>query len=318
MKKLTKFFNIYIVFMLVLFIVIYISSTQAKYTSNSTITDNINLSIGTYKLTLNPSGGTIDGKNSYEKAVSAGDNYGELPTPKRSGYTFDGWYTDVNAGNKVTSNMTISNVDTTIYAHWIPHKLTINYHANGATIIDWDDKKEDVSNKDIVVTQNEKYGYAFSNGQWGLYDSWRWNGKTGYVSEGGGWKIGINGVIKYSDSKAFDKAEDCAEYLGVLSEFEKGDVVVDLYPIWQANSYTITYDKNSDNAIGTTKTSNHTYDKAKKLTLNGFSRDGYIFLGWNESSDGTGNAYTDGEMVINLSSVRNGNVTLYAQWKLND
>ena len=47
-----------------------------------------------------------------------GTEVSELPTPKRTGYTFDGWYTDAECTdvNKVTS-LTISD-DTTLYAKW--------------------------------------------------------------------------------------------------------------------------------------------------------------------------------------------------------
>lgn len=45
-----------------------------------------------------------------------GSTVTDLPTPKRTGYTFDGWYT--KNGTKVTS-LTISE-DTTLYANWTP------------------------------------------------------------------------------------------------------------------------------------------------------------------------------------------------------
>ncbi len=118
MKKLTKFFNIYIVFMLVLFIVIYISSIQAKYTSNSTITDNINLSIGTYKLTLDLNGGTINHQTTYEKLFSSGEKYGNLPEPVMDGYKFQGWFTKKDGGEQIYKTDIIGQEDMTIYAHW--------------------------------------------------------------------------------------------------------------------------------------------------------------------------------------------------------
>lgn len=42
---------------------------------------------------------------------------GSLATPKRSGYTFDGWYNDASGGKKVTASSGISE-NTTFYAHW--------------------------------------------------------------------------------------------------------------------------------------------------------------------------------------------------------
>jgi uncharacterized repeat protein (TIGR02543 family) len=42
---------------------------------------------------------------------------GELPTPSRDGYTFDGWYTAAKGGDKVISSTTVTKAQT-LYAHW--------------------------------------------------------------------------------------------------------------------------------------------------------------------------------------------------------
>lgn len=86
-----------------------------------------------------------------------------------------------------------------------------------------------------------------------------------------------------------------------------------LYPYWTANTYTIKYDKNGGS--GTTSSSTHTYGTSKKLTANGFSRTGYTFLGWSQSSSATSATYTDNQSVLNLSSTNNDTITLYAVWK---
>ncbi len=43
--------------------------------------------------------------------------YGTLPTPTKTGYIFDGWYTSASGGTKVTSSSTVLS-NTTLYAHW--------------------------------------------------------------------------------------------------------------------------------------------------------------------------------------------------------
>jgi uncharacterized repeat protein (TIGR02543 family) len=43
---------------------------------------------------------------------------GTLPTPTRSGYAFDGWYTSATGGTNVSAN-TIVTSDIVYYAHWI-------------------------------------------------------------------------------------------------------------------------------------------------------------------------------------------------------
>ena len=84
-----------------------------------------------------------------------------------------------------------------------------------------------------------------------------------------------------------------------------------------ANTYTVKYDGNG-NTGGSTANSSHTYDVAKNLTVNGFSKSNYTFTGWNTKADGSGTSYTDKQSVKNLTTTNNGTVTLYAQWKSNN
>lgn len=52
---------------------------------------------------------------------SGGTNtYGDLPTPTRDGYDFDGWYTASTGGTEVTSSSSTYSLtaDQTLYAHW--------------------------------------------------------------------------------------------------------------------------------------------------------------------------------------------------------
>lgn len=82
--------------------------------------------------TINGSGGGGGGDTSYiwitfdanggsvsVRGADAGANgkLSSLPTPVRSGYTFDGWYTRAAGGTRVTTN-TVFSGSTVIYAHW--------------------------------------------------------------------------------------------------------------------------------------------------------------------------------------------------------
>ena len=67
-----------------------------------------------YTLTYDANGGSV---NPTSKQLNKGSEYGNLPTPTRSGYKFDGWYTKKDGGSKVSSSTKI-NSNTTIYAHW--------------------------------------------------------------------------------------------------------------------------------------------------------------------------------------------------------
>lgn len=53
------------------------------------------------------------------KIVTYDSVYGALPTPTRTGYRFDGWYTSANGGTRITSSTKVTATsDHTLYAHW--------------------------------------------------------------------------------------------------------------------------------------------------------------------------------------------------------
>lgn len=111
-------------------------------------------------------------------------------------------------------------------------------------------------------------------------------------------------------------------YPGGYTAYEGSDAAnthigMTLYAKWQANTYTVNYHKNSDDATGTVASSGHTYDEPKNLNSNAFSLVGQTFLGWTEDPNGTGTLYTDGQSVKNLTSTANGVVDLYAKWGTN-
>ncbi len=80
-----------------------------------------------------------------------------------------------------------------------------------------------------------------------------------------------------------------------------------------ANTYTVAYNGNGATG-GSTANSSHTYNSAKALTTNGFTRTGYTFAGWNTQANGSGTNYSDNQSVTNLSSTQGATVTLYALW----
>lgn len=67
-----------------------------------------------------------DGSVCNRIKVTNGGTYGNLPTPTREGYTFDGWYTSAHDGIQVTSTTTVSLAnDQTLYAHWTKEEKRI-------------------------------------------------------------------------------------------------------------------------------------------------------------------------------------------------
>lgn len=69
-----------------------------------------------YTVTFDANEGTVTPES---KTVTYDGTYGELPTPKRSGYKFLGWFTDVTGTDKVTEGKKVSiTAAQTLYAHW--------------------------------------------------------------------------------------------------------------------------------------------------------------------------------------------------------
>ena len=84
--------------------------------SNANATLTANYTAKPYSVTFNPNGGTTP---TASKTVTYDSTYGELPTPTYEGYTFLGWYTDLNGGTRVTATTKITITDNQIlYAHW--------------------------------------------------------------------------------------------------------------------------------------------------------------------------------------------------------
>ena len=83
----------------------------------------------------------------------------------------------------------------------------------------------------------------------------------------------------------------------------------------EPNSYKVIFDKNGGS--GTMADQKAKYDTAFSLKTNSYTRTGYTFAGWNTKKDGTGTFYRNKEEVKNLTSKDGGEITLYAQWKVN-
>ena len=79
--------------------------------------------------------------------------------------------------------------------------------------------------------------------------------------------------------------------------------------------YTIKFDANG--GTGQMDSQLMYYDDPVKISANAFTRDNYVFAGWNTESDGSGDCYADEQRVENLTSEDGKEITLYAQWRQN-
>jgi len=80
--------------------------------------------VTSYKITFNGNGGKIGKKTKVAKNIKKGTKIKKFPaTPKRSGYTFKGWYTKKKSGKKISVN-TKPTKSVTVYAYWTKTKST--------------------------------------------------------------------------------------------------------------------------------------------------------------------------------------------------
>ena len=124
--------------------------------------------IDTCILTLDPNGGEVWGTSSpYSIEILRGRSVGNLPTPYRSEYIFDGWYTQRYGGSIVTSSEVFSS-STTIYAHWesVPYQY-VEFDPNGGTVYG------SVSPYKKTITPGSSIGYLPTPSRSGyIFDGW--------------------------------------------------------------------------------------------------------------------------------------------------
>lgn len=255
------------------------------------------------------------------KYVTENEQYGMLPTPKRKGYTFLGWFSDVSDGTEIKETDLMKNQDTTVYAHWRANVLTLRYHSGGAQERQYYGATNftQLTEKDNVEIETVAYDATYHHWDWGLLNVSRLK-KTGYHLNGAdeNWRVGssesehlVSATTKITYPYTGEKV---AEYLEVLGKLEAGDTTVELYPVFYPNEYTVKYEAKEKDATGTTEPTKHTYDTESALAKNGFTREGYTFDCWVNSEDEK-KTFQDGEMVSNLTAENNGTIVLYARWK---
>ena len=216
---------------------------------------------------------------------------------------------------------------TPCYFKFDTNKLTINYHADGAQSFKYfDNTIQNVDGKDIAYTGVHLYGNPYDATS-GLVDVSRLS-KKGYTAKSRIWSVGKNGNKEIRDDKGLSKVEDIANYCGMLDEFKKNDTTIDLYPIWTANTYTLTVNPNGGliNGDGSSKVldTKLCFDTGNCWDINYLkpTRKGFEFLGWYDAPengnivyDSNGKCINNGNYWKDSSYVNPNNLTVYAQWK---
>ena len=87
-----------------------------------------------------------------------------------------------------------------------------------------------------------------------------------------------------------------------------------IYAVWQAHSYYVEFDPNIPDGItyeGSMEKVQYTFNTSYELPNNTFVYPGHVFTGW---KDQKGNFHSDGQTVINLSSIDGDTIVLSAVW----
>ena len=127
----------------------YSNSAAHKYAKKKGIPYKLlDASSSTKKITVKFNGSGAKPSKASITAV-CGKSYGTLPSVKRTGYTFQGWYTASKGGSKITKNSKVTiTKNHTLYARWKAKTYQIIFNSNGG-------KKISASKN---VTYNSSYG----------------------------------------------------------------------------------------------------------------------------------------------------------------
>ena len=145
------------------------------YDAAGNVTNSILGGIRYITLTFNANGGTSAEQerpliylsftlNHGERQYIA--TYGSLPIATKEGYAFDGWFTEITGGTKITADSKVTNRDShTLYAHWTPNQYTISYNANagGDTVTGMPAKQIKIHNINLTLASEVpvRDGYTF-------------------------------------------------------------------------------------------------------------------------------------------------------------
>ncbi|WP_244881584.1 beta strand repeat-containing protein [Dehalogenimonas alkenigignens] len=191
-----------------------------------------------YTVTFNAtSGGT---PSPASKTVTYGSPYGTLATVSRTGYTFNGWFTDATTGTEVTAASTVTSAaNHTLYAHWTASTYTVTFDSNGGGT---------PSPTSKTVTYGSTYGTLATVS------------RTGYTFNGWFTDATTGTLIESTTSVAITSPQT-------------------LYAHWTVTNYTVTIIC-SPTAGGSVSPAGGTYTAGTFISLTPIASTGWSFSGW--------------------------------------
>ena len=323
------------------------ASGGSSISSSTTITGNVTYyahwTQKVYTVAFDSQGG---GSFTPQNVVHGG--HPTLPTPSKTGYSFQGWYTAASGGSKFTSDAVYSSM--TLYAHWSINQYTVTFNSTGGSAVSSKTVNHGSAIGTLPVTTRSGYtflgwysatsggvqvttGTVISNNIT-LYAQWKQNICTVSfdVNGGNGQQYMSNKSLEWGSAFGdnlysapgapagkyfvgwFDDASAGNQYTS--SSIVPSQSSLKLYAHYATVKYTVTFYGNGATS-GSTAGFTCEYGKSYTLPGNGFVYTNHTFAGWNTTKDGSGISYADGASIINLSNTNNATVTLYAQWKQN-
>jgi len=222
---------------------------------------------------------------------------GTLPVPTRSGHKFEGWFTDPENGEQVTSTTPVR-YDTTYYAHWSIAKFTVILNKN-----DGSGTKEQ-----RVIERDKDFMLPTAGGNAAKKTGLGWSPRRGFTFMG--WALS-----EKSKTAKFKNKDNVKNAAGT-------DETLNLYAIWTLDktaSYAIQYIRNDGS--GMVRTVGFEYGKPQKLnsvTALGFARRGYTFVGWATSTENARNkkVWKADTGMVSTAAEPGKLLKIYAIWTL--
>ena len=256
-----------------------------------------------YTITADANGGTNAAKDGWtlasdKKTSTMSFTYGQaasampsVTAPEGKRRTINGWYTAASGGTKVAdsngaflasisgytdaSKKWVRASNTTLYAQYSETILTIRYHLNGGTDVESD---ANFTSSDPCRIDQWNYSKTTTYGLTNCTDTARVY-RTGYTAS-------VNYNTK-ADKSGKDIHQDnlkttvaVAEAAGVLSTLKTQDTTIDIYMIWNINSYTLKIEPNNGTYDGSTSLKTISQNYNTSYTFKTPSRAGHTFNGW--------------------------------------
>ena len=289
-----------------------------------------------YTITFNPGQGNT---STTSKEVTYDQTYGELPTPTRGGYNFDGWY---NGNTKRTENDTVKITENTeLVAKWIGATYTITFDAGEGATLDTQTKQVTNENAYGELPIPTKEGYTFI----GWYDennnkieSTTIANNVSDITLKAKYEINKYKVKFVNDDRTSVIQEIEVEHgksvnftgktptksnipAGYKSEFIGWDDKTKLQNITQditviakykltPITYTIEY-KNLQESDNSSNPATYTVEDGKIELKDLPDQENFVFAGWYTSED----EYAQETKISSIDTSKMENIVLYAQWE---